>query len=303
MKKKLTFLLLFLTIITAKSQTFTDGTFSYTVTDVANSYVSITKDGSLCPTGDLIIPETASNEGVTYTVTTIQNMAFFNCGGIVSLTIPNTVTDIGDLAFQNCTGLTGDLTLPESITSIGDYAFVNCSGLTGDLIFPELISSIGRDTFTGCSGLTGLIIPDSVTSIGVSAFNRCTGLTYIIIPASVTSIGSSAFYNCNSIESITVNWELPGDIVAIEPSVFDLVPIETIPLNVPGGTESNYLAVPVWQDFIIEEILNTTDINKAITLQVYPNPVSDILTIKLSPGYTLETLNIYNSLGKLVKQS
>ena len=42
------------------------------------------------------------------------------------------VTAIGDNAFYGC-GYMGKLTIPESVTTIGDYAFWECSGFTQEI--------------------------------------------------------------------------------------------------------------------------------------------------------------------------
>ncbi len=67
------------------------------------------------------------------------------------MTIGGSVTSIGSLAFADCTGLTS-VTIPDSVTSIGDWAFSGCSGLTSVTI-PDSVTSIGRSAFSGCTGL------------------------------------------------------------------------------------------------------------------------------------------------------
>ncbi len=108
---------------------------------------------------DLTLPDDYNGQNYK-----IYNYAFYNCGGLTSVTIGNGVTSIGNYAFEGCSGLTS-VTIPDSVTSIGKSAFYNCSGLTSVTI-PDSVTSIGQWAFDGCSGLTSVTIPDSVTSIG-----------------------------------------------------------------------------------------------------------------------------------------
>ena len=187
--------------------------------------------------GNIIIPATIEHNGVTYSVTSIENFAFEGCSSLTnvtipnsvtsigsyaysrcyeltSITIPNSVTSIGSSAFSGCSGLTS-ITIPNSVTSIGDYAFSGCSGLTS-ITIPNSVTSIGSSAFSGCSGLTSITIPNSVTSIGSSAFSGCDGLTSVTIGNSVTSIGYGAFYNCSGLTSI----EIPNSVTSIEHFAF-----------------------------------------------------------------------------------
>ena len=153
-------------------------------------------------TGDVVIPEKFTYEGVEYSVTSIGNSAFSDCSGLTSVTIPNSVTSIGNGAFSGCTGLTS-VTIGNSVTSIGSYAFFGCSGLTSVTI-PNSVTSIGNGAFSGCTGLTSVTIGNSVTTIGDRAFEECSGLTSVTIGNSVTSIENYAFYNCIGLTSVTI---------------------------------------------------------------------------------------------------
>ncbi|MBP5561548.1 MAG: leucine-rich repeat domain-containing protein [Muribaculaceae bacterium] len=211
-----------------------------------NESVIVSQISSL--NGDVIIPKTVINKGKTYLVTSIGDLAFFGCIGLMDVTIPNSVTSIGDHAFSGCSGLT-DVTIPNSVTSIGECAFYGCSGLT-DVTIPNSTISIGNNAFEGCSGLTDLIIPNSITSIGLGAFDGCSGLTSIVVekgnsnydsrddcnaiietssntlvvgckntifPNSVTSIDDYAFKGCSGLTDLTI----PNSITSIGLGAFD----------------------------------------------------------------------------------
>ena len=177
-------------------------------------------------TRTVVIPETVTYSGKTYSVTSIGGAAFYGCGALTSVTIPNSVTSIGSYAFEGCDGLTS-VTIPNSVTSIGSYAFEGCDGLTSVTIgssvtriedgafykcsgltsvtIPNSVTSIGSYAFSNCWNLTSVTIPNNVTSIGEYAFEKCSGLTSVTIGNSVTSIGSSAFSHCSGLTSVTWN--------------------------------------------------------------------------------------------------
>ncbi|MBR1520181.1 MAG: leucine-rich repeat domain-containing protein [Bacteroidaceae bacterium] len=227
-------------------------------------------------TGKVVIPKSFSHDGVTYSVTSIGDYAFWRCSGLTSVTIPESVTTIGDEAFEYCSGLTS-VTIPNSVTSIGDRAFEFCSGLTS-LTIPNSVTSIGNFAFIFCSGLTiievesgnpnydsregcnaiietatntlvagckNTIIPNSVKSIGDGAFGDCSGLTSITIPESVTSIGVEAFHGCIGLTSITI----PESVTSIGVEAFmgcsglTSVTIPNSVTSIGGWTFSGYSAL------------------------------------------------------------
>ncbi len=173
--------------------------------------------------GDIVIPETVEYQGESYTVTRIGKLAFFWCGGLSSVTIPNTVVSIGEAAFEMtglnsvvlpnsvkeldravfnmCRGLYS-VTLSESLTTIGQFAFSGCEWLMS-IEIPNSVTLIGEGAFAGCSNLTSVTLSESLTSLG-KHFERCNNLKSITIPASVTSISEDAFKGMDGLEEIVV---------------------------------------------------------------------------------------------------
>ena len=93
------------------------------------------KDGSAKVTGhnanvtNVTILSTIENNGVTYSVTSIVNNAFYDCMSLISVVIEDGVTSIGELAFGECTSLTS-IEIPSSVISIGGWALYDCTKLT-----------------------------------------------------------------------------------------------------------------------------------------------------------------------------
>ena len=206
------------------SYTYQGKTLYYNIT--SDNTVEVTYHGNInYVSGDVVIPSSVTNNGTTYSVTSIGNRAFEDCSSLTSVTIPNSVTSIGNSAFWRCSGLTS-VTIPNSVTSIDDSVFYWCSGLTS-ITIPNSVTSIGNHAFRGCSGLTSVTIPNSVTSIGNSAFRGCSSLSSVTIPNSVTSIGDYAFEMCRGLNTLNFNAINCNDFYSYS-NTFGSSPISTI---------------------------------------------------------------------------
>ncbi|MGM9866666.1 MAG: leucine-rich repeat domain-containing protein [Lepagella sp.] len=168
------------------------------------------------PTGDLNIPESVTYGGISYSVTSIDDNAFYYCLGLTSVTIPNSVTEIGRWAFEMCTGLTS-VTIPNSVTSIGYKAFVDTAWYNNQpdgLVYAGLVAYQYKGTMPRG---TSIVIKEGTKGIASYAFYYCTGLRSVTIPNSVTSIGDHAFYCCSGLTSVTI----PNSVTSIGNGVFD----------------------------------------------------------------------------------
>ena len=155
--------------------------------DISGTTATVTQVGDY--SGDIVIPESITFENSKYSVTSIEDYAFWGCSSLTSVTIPNSVTSIGESAFEDCSSLTS-VTIPNSVTSIGSDAFWGCSGLTHTIIVNDMFVFLP----TGYEGHYS--IPENISTIIGGAFQGCSSLTSVTIPNSVTSIGSDAFWGC-----------------------------------------------------------------------------------------------------------
>ena len=188
--------------------------------------------------GTITIPATVSYQGITYNVTSIDNMAFFNSPELKAVNLPNSILHIGWNAFGNCKNLKS-LTIPKSVTDI-DYRILsdcdaitsitvdkennvydsrnNCNAIihtaTNELIqgcqntvIPNTVTRIGDKAFCGIRTLTSIDIPNSVSNIGDEAFYN-TGIKEIVFPNSVLYLGLGAFCGCDNLTSVTLSESL-----------------------------------------------------------------------------------------------
>ena len=144
-----TLLLLTASLFTAAAADFMADNIAYNV--IGESEVEVTKLDSVKYAGEIIIPATVVQDGITYRVTRIGKGAFSGCNELTLIDIPEGVTEIGTSAFSGCTILE-DVDLPNSLVSIEMYAFQNCSSFT---IFdvPRNVANIHYRAFWGCRGL------------------------------------------------------------------------------------------------------------------------------------------------------
>jgi len=178
-------------------------------------------------TGYVNIPESVYYDGITYSVTSIGEDAFYECSNLTWVVIPNSVVSIGDHSFQGCTGLSF-IIIPESVTTIGYSAF-RSTGLT-IVTIPNSVTSLKAWAFQDCTNLTTVTIPNTLdgNSMSYETFKGCTNLTQVnlnsnnivknssvysffgdqvteyILGDDVKSIGSTAFSHCTNLTSVTI---------------------------------------------------------------------------------------------------
>ena len=207
---------------------------AYHITDASKAEVEVNL--KLYYTGNIIIPKEVVYDSITYSVTAIGGMAFYQSYDLTSIEIPESVTSIGEKAFYQCFSLTS-IEIPESVISIGSEAFRGCSGLSSIKI-PGSVTSVGNSAFSGCSNIGTVIFEDGENDLNLysEAFNSCQleegylgrnifnyqnkaispfqghkTLKNVIIGNSVTSIADYAFQDCSGLTSI----EIPGSVTSI----------------------------------------------------------------------------------------
>lgn len=122
--------------------------------------------------------------------TKIGGLAFYGCGDLASVTIPNSVLTIGKQAFMS-SGLT-NVTIPDSVVSLEASIFNSCTSLQS-VQLSKNCPIISASMFYGCNNLLNIYIPSGVTEIKDDAFRNCANLANIYVPKSVTKIGRVAF--------------------------------------------------------------------------------------------------------------
>lgn len=165
--------------------------------------------------GYIVIPSVVTNLGHTYTVTRIGASAFYGCGGVTSVVLPNTIKSIGRSAFHDC-GLKS-INIPASVTKIEYEAFSMCQNINKVIV--EDLSAWCNISFAYCANplrlahhlysdpiteITDLVLPTDITSIGSYAFQGC-ACTSVTFPPNITSIGDQAFASCTNLKKIIVS--------------------------------------------------------------------------------------------------
>jgi len=175
---------------------------------LGNTYFGYVFGGSDFYDGNTAVP--ASLKKVTVTGNeTIKSDAFYGCGSIESIILPDTLKEIGSGAFWGCTSLKG-IVIPDGVTSVGSCAFNGCTSL--GYIKAPFLGSDGRaylESWFGNNGnaLSSLSVPATLKTLIVTgselsdvALNDCNCIkTLGINKPTVTQ-----FYGINSLESVII---------------------------------------------------------------------------------------------------
>lgn len=183
-------------------------------------------------------------------VTSVGELAFYNCPKLESIEFKSGLTEIGDRAFEKCYAL-ATVTLPDTVKTIGKSCFWECAfesintagvEVLGDTAFykcanvtsfnlPNIVT-IGESAFGGCEKLTEMTIGNRLESCeanlnGLSKisidspiqdklFQWAKKLTDVTLGEGVTSIGEMAFGYCSELKNIT----LPATLTELGKSAF-----------------------------------------------------------------------------------
>lgn len=192
---------------------FTVYPLTYHITSIKNLTVEVFKcDQNFA--GELEIPETVTNKGLTYTVTSIASTAFQHCVYITHVSIPRGIDHVGSGCFDDC-------------PSLGGISY----------------SGEGGSPYSG----SAWVIDEDATSVSQGDFVIVwNDLTAVTLPASLKSIGEKCFYGCFRLMTVTSKIT---DLFSISDDTFADVTYMFAQLIVPDGTKALYESTPGWKNF------------------------------------------------------
>jgi len=211
MKKKLLFIVLMVLPLAAGARSTQIDGINYNLNS-SNQTAEVAYGGY---SGNLVIPSSVTKGDVDYTVTSIASNAFYNCPGLISITIPKSVTTIATKRefFYNTKKLKSIIVEEGNpnydsrdncnalIETASNKLLYGCNGA----FIPDGVTIIGVDAFRECKELTSLVIPNSVTTIEEGAFSQCSGLTSVYIGTGLENIGEDIFYECDNLKTFEIN--------------------------------------------------------------------------------------------------
>lgn len=282
--------------------------------------------GYTAPTGRLVIPAAVTHEGTTYNVTTVGNYAFYNCGGLTSVTLGANIVSLGTNAFASDTMLTSFFGASSALQRIGMMAFYTCSRLD-TIELPQTVTEISTAAFINSkyyndtvnwgvdhilyigpyvvsvlsSDSGDVVIADGTLGLANGAFYNCPLVERAILPASLRFIGSHCFQDCFALDTVRLLGTTP-------PTLSDDIffSIDPCTVAVPCSTLAAYQAAAVWSGYPLVEdpcttppdttgIIAVSDLRDAFSVR--PNPASECVTLRFDPeavadGGTLLLLDI-----------
>lgn len=201
--------------------------------------------------GAVVIPDTVTKGGATYTVKGINQHAFEGCPFVRSVTLGANVTTVSPSAFRNCKYLTSfsvskDNTFFKAYDGVlydlsGLYLYAYPAGKENTSYTPlATCRTIGKTSFFGARNLTVLNIPATVTAIHENAFGFCPNLQEITLPF----VGGESKDQC-SFRYVFDNYALDGYIWDSSP---DMELMEFFNLsNDSGGIPASLKTVTILQ--------------------------------------------------------
>lgn len=194
--KKTTFLsiICILSSFVAKAYDFKTNGVYYMIVNMSESTVCVT-NGETCYSGGVTIPETVNYQNRTFRIIGIADEAFKN-SKITSISLPNSMHLICSEAFYGCGNLKS-IDLPDSLVYIGAAAFKQC-GLES-LVLPDNVRVVDAAAFADCSSLKTVVLGPLVgggfaTRIYIPEFGK----------ECYKKLLSAVFVNCKNVEKLII---------------------------------------------------------------------------------------------------
>ena len=226
------------------------------------STVSVAQISSSATTGDIVIPSTVNDSGVTatltdsstqlgvgctYTVTTIASSGFSGNKNITSLVLPNTITTMGVNGIRDLSnnGMTS-FVIPNSVTSISANNLYGMTKLTSLTIGSGV--TVLPDYFMGsCEAMRSITIPNNITEIKSYAFakNTTTSFTDVDLGTGLTKIGANSYFSMTDDGVVTIRYT--GGVISIGGAAFRNTSggyPTTATLYVPSSLVETYKTAP-----------------------------------------------------------
>ncbi|MBQ3364810.1 MAG: leucine-rich repeat protein [Muribaculaceae bacterium] len=224
-------------LFTATAADFVVDGISYNV--IGENEVEVTKHDEGKYEGEVIVPSSVVNDGVTYQVTRIGSSAFSYSTDLLQVGISEGVTEIKRNAFSSCNNLES-VEFPNSLERIEEYVFTYCYAIT-NFYFPKNVSYIDQYAFYACPNISSFMcsglnpnfktvngvlyskdmtrlllypsgapattfdIPSTVTRIEAAAFSSNDILVQVNFPESVTWMGNGVFRDCDNLETVELS--------------------------------------------------------------------------------------------------
>lgn len=146
------------------------------------------------------------------TVKGICDSAFYKCGSLSDVELPEGLCDIGAEAFKGTTWVS---MIEEDFVVVGDGVLIDYRGDDTEVTIPENVKYVAG-AFYDNQNITSVTVPESVKYVRSGTFYNCINLSKVDFKGADTVLDSSLFRDCISLCSV----ELPKNLEVINDYLF-----------------------------------------------------------------------------------